>query len=322
MPPKMMRGIGQAFPASAETGWSFTGLIKFEKYFRAEDFRQLYSVGFRSIYVGLESFSERTLRLMKKNTKTETIMQNLWDAREAGIWMHSFLFFGFPGETEEDAKLTFDFVIDNPSLVNSFGATTFLLEHNAPIFHHLNDFGLRLVASPHEDVEVCYDYEVDAGITHERALAWMRALNEAALRIPHYQAVGWVPREHLLSLLSIVRPDRLIELGLEIRAWGGIPPRSVVREFLSTGCASALPGAEIVINRVTQRVLATKGTAAALFRLLSDHNVDLTTISKYAPALLGYLTFPKTETPDIPGDKLLFPESVTGAASGVLIQPA
>jgi anaerobic magnesium-protoporphyrin IX monomethyl ester cyclase len=34
IPPKVVRSMGQMFPAHIETGWNFTGLIKFEKYFQ------------------------------------------------------------------------------------------------------------------------------------------------------------------------------------------------------------------------------------------------------------------------------------------------
>src|SRR5438034_7976019 len=126
--PQRRRGrLAAFFPPHCDTGWTFTGLIKFEPFYTRGDFVGLHRVGFRSLYVGLESASERVLALMKKNCKRSTILANLTDAKEAGIWMHCFLFFGFPGETESEARETYDFVLDHADIIGSFGAGTFSL---------------------------------------------------------------------------------------------------------------------------------------------------------------------------------------------------
>ncbi|HEU6443728.1 MAG TPA: hypothetical protein VFL61_01585 [Gaiellaceae bacterium] len=59
IPPKVLRAIGEQFPPHAESGWTFTGLIKFEPTYKREDFERFHAAGCRSLYVGLESASER-----------------------------------------------------------------------------------------------------------------------------------------------------------------------------------------------------------------------------------------------------------------------
>src|SRR5207249_3328953 len=74
IPPKVLRAMGKLFPPHSQTGWNFTGLIKFEPYFTAEDFRNVHAVGLRSLYVGLESASEHVLDLMKKHSTKQVIL--------------------------------------------------------------------------------------------------------------------------------------------------------------------------------------------------------------------------------------------------------
>jgi radical SAM superfamily enzyme YgiQ (UPF0313 family) len=140
IPPKIVRSIGRLFPDAESTSWAFTGLIKFEKFFESADFINLRRIGFRSLYVGLESASERVLTLMKKPNKKETIIRNLRDSKNAHIWMHCFLFFGFPGENESDAKETYEFITEYSDIIGSFGCGSFSLEHNAPIFRTSRTF--------------------------------------------------------------------------------------------------------------------------------------------------------------------------------------
>src|SRR4030095_4703492 len=223
IPPKMARKIGLMFPDASESAWAFTGLIKFERFYTATDFANLRRIGFRSLYVGLESASERVLALMRKPNTKSTIRRNLTDAARAGIWMHCFLFFGFPGETEEDAKESYDFILENDDIIGSFGCGTFALEHNAPISRHLEDFVvMQLKPPPEASVNVYYHYTVSKGISPERADELAARLNEDALKKPKYFASDWIPREHLLSLLISMSPEQLVAAGNELRFAGGV----------------------------------------------------------------------------------------------------
>ncbi|HET9660117.1 MAG TPA: radical SAM protein, partial [Thermomicrobiales bacterium] len=291
IPPKIMRAMGQLFPANAETGWNFTGLIKFEKYFQRDDFVNLQRVGFRSLYVGLESASERVLSLMHKNNTKETMIRNLSDATSAGIWMHNFLFFGFPGETDEDAQETYDFVLTNSDIISSFGTAVFVLEHNAPIFHHLRDFGVEIRPSALDDVDVYYEFDLTSGIAPPRAREWMRKLNNAALDIPSYNAAGWVPRELQLCLLSIMPPGELVDRGLSIRRFGGLPPGATLPDIVSW---EATPNEDtgVAINRVNGRTVQVTGASASLLELCHSKEVSLVDMKAAAPAFFDHLVFP------------------------------
>ena len=93
----------------------------------------MYDIGFRSLYIGLESANERVQRHMKKDNTQEVMVSNLQDAHDAGIWNHTFNFFGFPTETQDEAMETADFLIEHADIIHSEGTGTFSFEHNAPI---------------------------------------------------------------------------------------------------------------------------------------------------------------------------------------------
>ncbi|MEV5238539.1 radical SAM protein [Streptomyces cinnamoneus] len=293
IPPKIARSMGERFPENGTTGWNFTGLIKFEKFFTDQDFANLHKVGFRSLYVGLESGSERVLALMKKNNTKETMLRNLSDATSAGIWMHCFAFFGFPGETDAEAEETHDFILGNADIISSYGSAVFVLEHNAPIFRHLADYGLKIKSLPSDNIDVYYDFEVSSGITPSRALEWMNKLNEAALDIPSYNAAGWLPRELQLCVLSETTPQGLVSLGTDIRERGGIPAGLPLRDFLSRELHLA-NSSQIIINRINGRVFSARGKMADLFDLCCAEGLTMEESVKYAPHVFGRLSSART----------------------------
>lgn len=291
LPPTSARAIASIFPPHQKTGWTFTGLIKFEPFYTRQDFVGLHKVGFRSLYAGLESASERVLDLMRKRSKRETIVANLTEATQAGIWMHCFLFFGFPGETDAEAQETYDFILQNAEIVSSFGGDTFSLEHNAPIFHHLEDFGVRLDVTSRNNIDVYYGYEVDRGVSAARALEWHKQLNVAARHIDSYNAVTWVPRELLLCMLSRMTPEELCRVGLMMRECGGMPATTRLQEIIIRIAHQTQPDTDVVVNRLNGRAVLLKGPAARLFDLCYQHNVHLRLLQERAPMLFDRLAF-------------------------------
>ncbi|EFC81780.1 radical SAM protein [Parafrankia sp. EUN1f] len=292
LPPKLLRDLGEMAPSHEVTGWNLTGLIKFENFFRSEDFVNLHRIGFRSLYVGLESASERVLRLMRKNTHREVIVSNLSAAAAAGIWMHCFLFFGFPGEEEADAQETFDFIVGNREIVRSFGVGTFSLEHNAPIFRHPERFGLTLHRSPRvdEDLDVYYAYDVRDGISAGRAGEWADMLHGAALDIPDYQAAGWIPRELLLGILAAISPTELIEQGARTWELGGLPRDAAMSHLVMLIDHPDEAEQKILINRVSGSVYFVRGGSRVLLEHCIEGDVTFGDLKTLAPSIFDRIS--------------------------------
>jgi radical SAM superfamily enzyme YgiQ (UPF0313 family) len=265
IPPKMFRALGEELGQSGDQ--YFTALIKFEKYFTAEDFENTHSRGFRSLYVGLESASEHVLQLMRKNNTQDTMMSNLQDAARAGIWMHCFLFFGFPGERDEDAEETIEFMLNNSDVIGSFGAGTFSLEHNAPIMKNLEKHGLRLDGAQSGDLDVYYNYFLECGLAAKKALYYMEKMNAQGYQIEKYRVANWIPREHLLILLSIFSIDELLSSCAKIVETRDIGLYSKAGAEISLIVVDQENNVIRIINRLNRAVVEISGPTSELAQL-------------------------------------------------------
>lgn len=209
LPPSLLRRVSAEWDRPSQV--FFTGLIKFENFFERQDFQQAFDMGFRALFVGLESASERVLALMRKNTSLDVMTRNLADATGAGISMHCFLFFGFPGEQHEDAIETINFIKDHADIIGSYGAGVFSLEHNAPIMQRLGEHGVTLVPLADDELDIYYRYKVSNGISPEKALHYVAQLVEEASFFKKYRVSSWIPREYLLVLRSLFGERELVE---------------------------------------------------------------------------------------------------------------
>ena len=66
--------------------------------------------GCRVLRFGVESGSSRLLRTMNKRFSPDDVDRAIRTCAEAGIWSHVNLIVGFPGETDDDIRLTLDLI--------------------------------------------------------------------------------------------------------------------------------------------------------------------------------------------------------------------
>jgi hypothetical protein len=146
------------------------GCARFEKPISGELLQQMHAGGCRMILFGLESASEAIMGRMVKGTQLEHMHRILRESTEAGIWNHTFFFFGFPGETLEDAQQTVNFLYAHKEHINSAAFGTFLLERDAPAHRFASSFGITNVVDPPEkDLAIYFDYEVAQGMDNPLA---------------------------------------------------------------------------------------------------------------------------------------------------------
>jgi anaerobic magnesium-protoporphyrin IX monomethyl ester cyclase len=130
--------------------------------------------GCKFLHMGFESGSERVLKLMGKATTTEVIQRSLEASSRHGVWNHVMGFFGFPGETFEDAKITIRFLEDNKEHVHSIGFGTFDLSKYSPVLKNVKKFGVAYNKNPEWDLALDYYFTVKEGLgikDAERVLA-------------------------------------------------------------------------------------------------------------------------------------------------------
>lgn len=109
-----------------------------------EAFTLASKAGLKAISYGLESGSQKMLDKINKGTIIEKVPQILKNSSESGIWNNVFIFFGFPGEKNEDIELTRRFINDNGQYIDTLPYGTFRLEGNSEIFKDPVKFGIDI----------------------------------------------------------------------------------------------------------------------------------------------------------------------------------
>lgn len=125
--------------------------------------------GCRYLHFGFESGNERVLKLMDKATTGDVIRRSLELSSHVGIWNHVMGFFGFPGETREEARSSIQFLEDNRELVHSIGFGTFDLSRHTPVAKNPEKFGVTAYVNPEWDLALDYYYTVREGLSVEEA---------------------------------------------------------------------------------------------------------------------------------------------------------
>lgn len=179
-------------------------LLKFEKVMDEKLFTKMKKAGFIFLMFGLESANDRVLALIDKGTTKEVERDVLKKSHKAGIWNHSFLFFGFPTETRPEAQETIDFLRDNLDSIHSFGPGVFLLNRDSSCYQYPEKFSIEhIVEDPERNIAMNLDFVAKEGMSREEA----GEMNSACIRMGEdlfqtLQLWGTLPREHFLLYLD------------------------------------------------------------------------------------------------------------------------
>lgn len=90
--------------------WTMPNGVRLDSLDR-ETLRMMKKAGCYMLIVGIESGSERILKLMKKALSIKMIEEKVALAHEEGFFVHGFFMLGFPGETMEDMQATLDLAL-------------------------------------------------------------------------------------------------------------------------------------------------------------------------------------------------------------------
>ncbi len=168
-PPALFRKLSRGLIESKmDIVW--TTHMRFEKSLLEESvWQDAKESGCRYLHFGYESGNERVLKLMDKATTTEIMTKHLKYTAEAGIWNHCMGFFGFPGETREEAWSSVEFLERNKDYVHSLGFGTFDLGRHNPVAKHPEKWGVTAYKNPEWDLALDYYYTVKDGMSIEEA---------------------------------------------------------------------------------------------------------------------------------------------------------
>jgi hypothetical protein len=152
----------------------WTAELRFEKNLSKELLSLMRDAGCHKIVFGLETYNKRMMDFMQKGIAQENVDRICSDCVDLGIGVHCYVIVGFPTETEEEARETMNFVLENTKLNASYGFSCqpclFDLEKEAPIMSDPGGYGIQRIMRPAgEDLSLGFFYEVKQGMTPEQA---------------------------------------------------------------------------------------------------------------------------------------------------------
>lgn len=210
-PPALFKKVVQLL-VEQNLGIKWTTLIRFEESLQSPELWHLAAQsGCCTLYYGMESANERVLGLMDKHVKKAVIQRNLKEASDAGIWNHVMAFYGFPGETREEAEETRRFLLDNQPCIHSVELFYFVAYRHTPIVRNPERFGITIHRQEEYDLPLDFYYTLNepAGIS---CLDAMQLCEEFYQNDFEPWAVRVNAREHVFLYISKYGTNRLPQI--------------------------------------------------------------------------------------------------------------
>lgn len=177
---------------------------RFEPSFSPDLGKKLSLSGCKMLYFGLESANDRILKCMDKGIKKDNVVKICKYCRDAGIWSHLFLIFGFPSENIKEARETMDFILQNNNIIRSMSFGSFQLTKHSKVYENPSMFSLSRIHQNEEiDLSLWYDCDVSEGLskkeTEEVIQEFYVKLSHKYLDLPIWSNLD---REHLFLYIA------------------------------------------------------------------------------------------------------------------------
>lgn len=155
--PKLLVKLADALDAYPDLAPRFVGYARFEPGFTPEACRRIHEMGMRKLFFGLESGNQAMLDHMDKGIDVDVARQVLRNCVDAGIAVHVFSIVGFPEETEDQARDTLAFLLDeHPTLdapMNTFDVHPFGLDLRTEYGDNPETFGVEVDRSQLDGID-------------------------------------------------------------------------------------------------------------------------------------------------------------------------
>jgi len=210
-PPALFKKVSQLL-VDQNVGIKWTTLIRFEETLQDQETWDLAAkAGCCTLYYGMESASERVLSLMDKHAKKSVIQRNLHMAAKSGIWNHVMAFYGFPGETLDEALETRQFVLENQPVIHSMELFYFVAYRHTPMVRNPEKFGITIHKQEEYDLPLDYYYTLNDPSTLS-CLDAMQLCEEFYKNDFHPWAVRVNSREHVFLYISKFGTNQLPQI--------------------------------------------------------------------------------------------------------------
>jgi anaerobic magnesium-protoporphyrin IX monomethyl ester cyclase len=210
-PPALFKKVSQLL-VDQNVGIKWTTLIRFEETLQDQETWDLAAkAGCCTLYYGMESANERVLNLMDKHAKKSVIQRNLQMAAKSGIWNHVMAFYGFPGETLDEALETRQFVLENQPVIHSMELFYFVAYRHTPMVRNPEKFGITIHKQPDYDLPLDYYYTLNDPSTLS-CIDAMQMCEEFYKNDFHPWAVRVNSREHVFLYISKFGTNQLPQI--------------------------------------------------------------------------------------------------------------
>ena len=124
-------------------GLSWFGFVRFEQALEDGEFVQrLAESGCRMLQLGLESGSQQVLDRLKKGIQLSSVEKILQNLAAAGIATYVYIMLGTPGETEEDAELTREFLLQHADQIGFLNLSIMNLPRSSGLLDEPQAYGI------------------------------------------------------------------------------------------------------------------------------------------------------------------------------------
>lgn len=163
--PKMIEALAQHILADGvQLEWE--AYARFERQLLdAKYIRLLGQGGLKKLYLGLETMASSGRSGLRKNDRADLIETVLANCREAGIKVHLFCMFGFPGTTKGDAFRTVEFILRNVDFIDTVDINSYSYAKHTCVP------GVQPKVDPEHDWALEFDYEgADESLSGQEAV--------------------------------------------------------------------------------------------------------------------------------------------------------
>jgi len=285
--PRYLRAWAAAI-TSADINIRWSAELRLERSFLkgrlAEQMRQ---AGCVAISFGYESASQRILDLIDKGVKINEVPAMLRELARVGIGVQMMGFIGFPGETPEEARETFDFLMRHQEYWTLAGIGEFALTQGSIVAKHYRDFEItKISARPRDDIIRVLLWTDKDGRKHGADDIYTPEIESIANMLNHFvddrPFVGGIDSTHSILYFakygpSLVRSDCWDEQTKPaIETTHYYTPLEGVEKFLDVDALNEYLQAYEEWDTDTCEVECESGIRAPTIRWLCEHSTDAT----------------------------------------------